>query len=510
MWLTTSRTVHSAQGVAFPSSSGVSVSTTRVVSSTTRCRSFDAHGSSPDRGAPVHPQFVADHGKRITNSVRACPIPRELQAQADSLPWFHSIDLGHGVRTKGLSIRARRSPTGSSPTSRDRSVLDIGAWDGYYSFLAERNGTSRASSRSTTTRGASTFRRRERYWNECRANGTLPDHNAGHDRLLATRAPRSARLRLRARRRSEATSKPWSRTSPPSTSTSLGSFDVVLYLGVLYHMKEPLTCLERAARGDASVAVIETAAIRIPSAGRQSLLAFHSGGDLNRDYGNWYVPNIEALEALVLAAGFSRVEIVQGPPPKPPGDRAARRSRERLGPRREEPARGVPRHRARVRLNQPADRRVRRCELPTPRCDRSHEVVDHRPARVPSHQQRRAPTRRSTDGSRRSIAAAGRPRSRPPPRATASSRYASIRTKRRPCRAHEQDRLRRPPALTGQQRRLHGPVAGRRAARLWEWSAPAPGMPRRRTPSRRAALAMSLLRKPAPDHERRGAVRGAS
>ena len=29
---------------------------------------------------------------------------------------------------------------------------------------------------------------------------------------------------------------------------TVGQFDVVLYLGVLYHMKEPLTCLERLAR----------------------------------------------------------------------------------------------------------------------------------------------------------------------------------------------------------------------------------------------------------------------
>ena len=29
----------------------------------------------------------------------------------------------------------------------------------------------------------------------------------------------------------------------------VGQFDVVLYLGVLYHMKEPLTCLERLRRG---------------------------------------------------------------------------------------------------------------------------------------------------------------------------------------------------------------------------------------------------------------------
>jgi hypothetical protein len=84
------------------------------------------------------------------------------------------------------------------------------------------------------------------------------------------------------------------------------------------------------------VAVIETVAIRVPGAGNHSLLGFHSGGDLNRDFGNWYVPNIEALGALVLAAGFSRMEIVQGPPDKPP-ESLPHALRGRLGPRREEP-----------------------------------------------------------------------------------------------------------------------------------------------------------------------------
>ena len=43
----------------------------------------------------------------------------------------------------------------------------------------------------------------------------------------------------------------------------LGAFDVVLYLGVLYHMKEPLTCLERLRAVTKEVAVIETEAVHL-------------------------------------------------------------------------------------------------------------------------------------------------------------------------------------------------------------------------------------------------------
>ncbi len=43
----------------------------------------------------------------------------------------------------------------------------------------------------------------------------------------------------------------------------LGQFDVVLYLGVLYHMKEPLVCLERVRAVTKEVAVIETEAVHL-------------------------------------------------------------------------------------------------------------------------------------------------------------------------------------------------------------------------------------------------------
>ena len=42
------------------------------------------------------------------------------------------------------------------------------------------------------------------------------------------------------------------------------------------------------------------------------------GSSLRTDFGNWYVPTIEALHNLCRAAGFSEVRTVVGPPPAPP------------------------------------------------------------------------------------------------------------------------------------------------------------------------------------------------
>jgi tRNA (mo5U34)-methyltransferase len=69
--------------------------------------------------------------------------PEELRARADALGWYHPIDLGQGVVTRGLSAGPDLGPDRAARLLRPESVLDIGAWDGYYSFQAERLGASR-------------------------------------------------------------------------------------------------------------------------------------------------------------------------------------------------------------------------------------------------------------------------------------------------------------------------------------------------------------------------------
>src|SRR3954462_4571504 len=67
-----------------------------------------------------------------------------LQSQADALRWYHTIDLGQGVVTKGIDATPVRLDRIDLPASLEGlTVLDIGAWDGFFSFEAERRGASR-------------------------------------------------------------------------------------------------------------------------------------------------------------------------------------------------------------------------------------------------------------------------------------------------------------------------------------------------------------------------------
>ena len=68
----------------------------------------------------------------------------DLAARAEAIRWYHTIDLGGGVVTKGIDDSALRLARLDLPQSlAGLTVLDIGAWDGFFSFEAERRGAAR-------------------------------------------------------------------------------------------------------------------------------------------------------------------------------------------------------------------------------------------------------------------------------------------------------------------------------------------------------------------------------
>jgi len=237
----------------------------------------------------------------------------QLQAEVDSFAWYHSIDLGNGVVTKGQSVMAEMVTEDQLPDFRGRSVLDIGAWDGYYSFLAERRGASRVVALDHYAWGVD-FTARTEYWNDCFERGVLPDQSRDTSDFWRAELPGRRGFDL-AHRVLGSRVEPVVADFTTIDVATLGTFDIVLYLGVLYHMKEPLTCLERLRTVTREIAVIETEAAQVPGNAGRCLLELHAGGELNADFGNWYVPTVEALCALVRASGFANAEVLRGPRP---------------------------------------------------------------------------------------------------------------------------------------------------------------------------------------------------
>lgn len=74
-----------------------------------------------------------------------------VQQRIDAITWYHEFDFGNGLRTKPKFAAdhghkavwefTRRQLDATD--FRNKSVLDIGAWDGYWSFHAEKRGARR-------------------------------------------------------------------------------------------------------------------------------------------------------------------------------------------------------------------------------------------------------------------------------------------------------------------------------------------------------------------------------
>jgi len=200
----------------------------------------------------------------------------ELRDRMAGIRWFHSIELAPGVVTPGLHDTRRRVDVLALPDLAGRSVLDVGAWDGFFSFEAERRGAARVVAADSFS------------W-----HGSNWGSKAGFE--LAREALDS---------RVEDVDVDVLDLDP----ARLGTFDVVLCLGVLYHMKHPLLALEKVASVTGELLVLETAVDLTWT--RRPAAAFYPGHGLGWDPTNWWGPNPEAVRAMLAVAGFARVEMV--------------------------------------------------------------------------------------------------------------------------------------------------------------------------------------------------------
>jgi tRNA (mo5U34)-methyltransferase len=237
-----------------------------------------------------------------------------LEEMAESVGfWWHSIDLGRGVVTKGHKTPeslARELESLRLPDLKDKTVLDIGAYDGFYSFEAERRRARRVVALDHYVWACDLPKFME-YYRECKERGAVhrPAEETSFwqpDTLPGKRAYDTAHTAL------NSTVETVIDDFMTMDLRPLGTFDVVFFMGVLYHMENPLASLKRLASVTKSVAIIETHAIVVAGYEGREICEFYSSNQLNADGSNWWGPNLKALEGMCHAAGFSRVEVVKG------------------------------------------------------------------------------------------------------------------------------------------------------------------------------------------------------
>jgi tRNA (mo5U34)-methyltransferase len=232
------------------------------------------------------------------------------QAAVDGVPfWWHSIDLGNGVVTpgrKGAAQLAEELATMQLPDLHGKTVLDIGAWDGYFSFAAERLGAAVTAfdyfEWSTDTDA------KMRYWQQCMESGEEPQP---YRQVPGLWAPDTLPGKGGFNTAKSVLGSTVNEVIADFTTVDLdqlGQFDVVFFLGVLYHLHEPFDALKRLAAITREVAIIETAALATPEfAPDRGLFEFFPGAELNGDPTNWWAPNLAGLIGACRAAGFTRM-----------------------------------------------------------------------------------------------------------------------------------------------------------------------------------------------------------
>lgn len=205
------------------------------------------------------------------------PTGSELRDRVQSHGWHHQIDLGDGIVTPGHDKSADKLTALQLPALQGKSVLDVGAWDGYFSFAAERLGATRVVALDSYAWGGAPWGSQEPFRLARSALGSnVEDVHC--------------------------------EVTDVSPETVGGTFDIVLFLGVLYHMRHPMLALERVAGVTGETLVVET--LSDLSLTRRPAAAYYPADSMDNDATNWWGPNEAALTGMLSDLGFSRIETI--------------------------------------------------------------------------------------------------------------------------------------------------------------------------------------------------------
>jgi tRNA (mo5U34)-methyltransferase len=233
-----------------------------------------------------------------------CPLQGEVMSMADAripppppgfspgnifngLFWFQKWEMFRGVYTPGINSIADLCRDLQLPEDLSgKRVLDIGAWSGCLSFECERRGAREVIAVEPMDPVATGFYRLREALGSTRTHfvrGSAYDLNPD----------------------------------------KLGHFDVVLFCGVLYHLRYPLLAIDnirRVCRGDVFVeTLVSDAQLMVPHNGgirtvpmvhlSQTLLdiplwQFYRHDELEKDASNWFGPNAVAVQQAFESAGF--------------------------------------------------------------------------------------------------------------------------------------------------------------------------------------------------------------
>ena len=209
-------------------------------------------------------------------------LPEELLRKVDNRRWYHSIEIHPGGFTPGPCRPAEKFL--DYPQTRDltgKKVLDIGAWDGGYTFMAEKRGAD-----------VTAFDIQDPDYSGFNFVKKCLDSNAKH--ILGSVYDLDPKKH--------------------------GTYDVVLYFGVFYHLFDPIKafCNINNVLKDDGIMLFEGdvldhaynvdeqfSGMKDDMSPYTSIpVSYYAKGKYRNDLSTWFVPNMLCLKEWITSAGF--------------------------------------------------------------------------------------------------------------------------------------------------------------------------------------------------------------
>lgn len=240
----------------------------------------------------------------------------DLQAKVDSLVWYHRVNLPHGITTPGVFplypefYKLPEDLTG-------KRVLDIGAYDGYWTFECLKRGAAHVTAIDNFSDAIYPGEKRSflpmKLCAEALGYKWAPIHS---DREICMMEMDLYML-----------------NDIPAPSPA---FDVILFFGALYHMRHPLLALDLLRKSAAPGALLcveshisdsyspylgknhvthdfidnKTRSHEIHQGhGEKMVMEFYPGKQLAGCETNWWGPTLRCMGGMMEAAGFKDVKI---------------------------------------------------------------------------------------------------------------------------------------------------------------------------------------------------------
>lgn len=200
-------------------------------------------------------------------------------SKKDIIKWYHQIEISPGILTPGECCHGDPSDDyftkrfGLYTNFEGRTVLDVGAWDGLFSFEAEKRGASHVLAID------------------------IPQEDGGN--WGGTKGFEAAKTLLKS-------TVEYKNCNVYNLDTLKQTFNTVFFFGVLNHLENPLHALKQIANVTEDVCLIECDFLKDDPKVNKPLFELRNRSQT--DY--YFVPNLKGLIDLVICAGFSSKEII--------------------------------------------------------------------------------------------------------------------------------------------------------------------------------------------------------